>query len=62
MDPPPKLAVMLCVEIGSVYLAEGQKGPALAVLEMLEAMWGQALSAEDLAEIKTEIIKLRGEV
>lgn len=62
LDPPPRLAVMLCVEIGSVYLAEGHKRQALSVLEMLEDVWGQALSAADLAEIKTKIIKLRGEV
>ncbi|MFZ5651719.1 MAG: hypothetical protein ACOY4I_12800 [Bacillota bacterium] len=62
LDPPPKLAAMLCVEIGSVYLAEGQKRQALAVLEMLDAVWGQALSAEDLSEIKAKINKLRGEV
>lgn len=62
LEPPPKLAVMLCVEIVSVYLAQGHKRQALAALEMLEAVWGQALSAEDLAEIKVKINKLRGEV
>lgn len=62
LTPPPKLAVMVCIEIVSVYLAEGRKSQALAVLEMLEAVWGQALSADDLVLVKAKIIKLRGEV
>lgn len=62
LEPPPKLAVMICVEIVSVYLAQGHKRQALAVLEMLEAVWGRDLSAEGLAEIKSKINKLREEV
>jgi len=62
MDPPPKLAVMLCIEISSIYLARGHKRQALAVLEMLEVVWGHALDSGDANEVKIKIKRLRGEL
>ncbi|KJS02111.1 MAG: hypothetical protein VR68_03535 [Peptococcaceae bacterium BRH_c4a] len=62
MEPPPKLAVMLCIEISSIYLARGHKGQSLAVLEMLDVVWGHALDPGDAQEVKTKIKRLEGEI
>ena len=62
MEPPPKLAVMLCIEISSIYLAGGHKRQALAVLEMLEVVWGHALDSGDAQEVKIKIKRLKGEI
>jgi len=62
MEPPPKLAVMLCIEISSIYLAGGHKRQALAVLEMLEVVWGHALDSVDAEEVKIKIKRLKGEI
>lgn len=61
-NPPPKLAAKLCIEIGSIYMAEGRTGQALGVLEMLQDLWGPVLDENDLGRIKTIIIQLRREV
>ncbi|MFZ5596039.1 MAG: hypothetical protein ACOY31_03405 [Bacillota bacterium] len=52
-NPPPKLAVMLCMEISSIYIAQGRKDQALAVVEMLEAVWGPVLDESDLNKVKS---------
>lgn len=62
LDPPPKLAAMVCVEISSIYLSEGRKPQALAVMEMLQEVWGPMLDENDSGRIKTIIIELRREV
>lgn len=62
LNPPPKLAAMVCVEISSIYLSEGRKAQALAVMEMLQEVWGPMLDENDTGRIKTIIIQLRREV
>ncbi len=61
LNPPQKLAVRLCIEISSIYMAEGRTKQALAVMEMLLDAWGSALDENDLVRIKTIIIQLRRE-
>lgn len=62
LNPAPKLAAMLCIEISSIYVAEGRTRQALAVMEMLQDVWGPSLEENDLGRIKTILIQLRREV
>ncbi|MHB8156074.1 MAG: hypothetical protein ACYDEQ_01550 [Desulfocucumaceae bacterium] len=62
LGPQPKLAVLLCTRISSIYLSQGRKMQALCVMEMLEAVWGPRLNQGELEGIRTIIIQLRGEV
>ena len=62
LGPPPKLAVMLCTRISSIYSSQGLHRQALAVMEMLEVVWGPMLDDSDREGITTIIIQLRGEV
>lgn len=62
LNPSPKLAAMLCIEISSVYVAEGRTRQALAVMEMLQEVWGPMLEENDMGRIKTIKIQLRREV
>lgn len=62
LNPAPKLAAMICIEISSIYMAEGRRGQALAVMEMVRDVWGSMLDETDMGRIKTIIIQLRREV
>ncbi|MFZ5642972.1 MAG: hypothetical protein ACOY46_05235 [Bacillota bacterium] len=62
MGPPPRLAVLLCTRISSIYMAQGLKRQALSIMEMLEVVWGPSLNESELKGIKSIIIQLRGEV
>jgi hypothetical protein len=61
LNPEPRLAAMLCIEISSIYLSEGRRVQALAVMEMLQDVWGPALGEKDSERVKTIIIQLRRE-
>lgn len=62
LGPPPRLAVLLCARISSIYSSQGLNRQALAVMEMLEVVWGPMLDDGDREGITTIIIRLRGEV
>jgi hypothetical protein len=62
LGPPPRLAVLLCTRISSLYTAQGRSRQALAVMEMLEVVWGPMLDESDMKGVKTIIIQLRGEL
>ncbi|MFZ5634352.1 MAG: hypothetical protein ACOY40_16065 [Bacillota bacterium] len=62
LNPPPKLAAMLCIEISSIYLSAGSKRQALAVMEMVEDVWGSILDEKDSARVKTIKNQLRREI
>ena len=62
LGPPPRLAVLLCTRISSIYSSQGHSRQALAVMEMLEVVWGPMLDDSQLKGITTIIIQLRGEV
>lgn len=62
LNPGPKLAVMICLEMSSIYLSRGRKGQALAVMEMLWDVWGPMLDEVNTVKIKTILIQLRREV
>lgn len=61
LNPEPRLAAMLCIEISSIYLSEGRRMQALSVMEMLQEVWGPALGEKDSERIKTIIIQIRRE-
>ncbi|MCL6477703.1 MAG: hypothetical protein K6T65_04740 [Peptococcaceae bacterium] len=62
LNPPPKLAALLCIEISSIYLIEGNIKQALTVIEMVEDVWGSVLDEKDLARVKSIKNQLRSEI
>jgi len=62
LNPPPKLAAMLCIEISSIYLSGGRARQALAVAEMVREVWGAVLDDYDLDRLENTLIQLRREV
>lgn len=62
LNPPPKLASMLCIEISSIYLSLGNRRQALNVMEMVEEAWGSVLDQRDLARVTAIKNQVRREV
>lgn len=59
--PSPRLAMLLCLEMGAIYRDIGQKEQAAAALEMFLARWGANFSNDVIEEIVSSIKQLKGE-
>lgn len=61
LDPQPGLAMLICIEMSSIYRDIGQRTQAVGVLEMLLARWGGGFGEKVVEQVKSVIDELKGE-
>ncbi|KJS14590.1 MAG: hypothetical protein VR69_17015 [Peptococcaceae bacterium BRH_c4b] len=61
LSPPPRLAMLVCLEMSAIYRDIGQREQAVAVLDMFLARWGSNFSTDVMGTILSSIKELKGE-
>ncbi len=61
LSPPPRLAMLVCLEMSAIYRDIGQREQAVAALEMFLACWGSDFSTDVMGTILSSIKELKGE-
>ena len=61
LSPPPRLAMLVCLEMSAIYRDIGQREQAVAVQEMFLSRWGPNFSTDVMGTILSSIKELKGE-